>query len=78
MPDLSAAVDVVVRKREGVLVLPREAVAIDASGAWVKSRKGGSFVPERITVGEVSAEQVVVTAGLAEGAAVARRASGGF
>ena len=76
MPDLSAAVDVVVRRRENVLVLPREAVAIDAGGAWVRLRRGNSFVRQPITVGETSDQQVVVAAGVPEGAIVARRAAG--
>ena len=40
MPDLSAAVDITVRKREQALLLPREAVAIDATGAWVRCATG--------------------------------------
>jgi HlyD family secretion protein len=77
MPDLSAAADVVVRRRDGVLVLPRDAVVIDRTGAWVRVQKGLSFQRQSITTGEVSAEQVVVAAGLPEGTAVARRAAGG-
>jgi HlyD family secretion protein len=77
MPDLSAAVDITVQRREQVLVLPRQAVAIDASGAWVRLRRGGSFTRQAITAGEVSEEQVVVTSGLNEGAVVARSAAGG-
>ncbi len=77
MPDLSAAADIVVRRSEGMLVLPREAVAIDAGGAWVRVRKGGSFVRQPVGVGEVSDAQAVVASGLTEGALVARRAAGG-
>jgi HlyD family secretion protein len=76
MPDLSAAVDIVVQRRENVLVLPREAVAIDADGAWVRVRRGGSFVRHPITVGDASDEQAIVVAGVPEGAVVARRATG--
>jgi multidrug efflux pump subunit AcrA (membrane-fusion protein) len=76
MPDLSAAVDVVVLRRERVLVLPREAVAIDREGAWVRLERGGSFVRQPITVGEVSEDQAVVLSGVPEGAKVARRAAG--
>ncbi len=78
MPDLSAAVDITVQKREQALLLPREAVAIDANGAWVRARRGCSFTRQSITVGEVSEDQVVVASGLAEGAVVARSAAGGF
>jgi hypothetical protein len=69
-------VDIVVQRRENVLVLPREAVAIDADGAWVRLRKGGSFVRQPITVGDASDEQAIVVAGVPEGAVVARRAAG--
>jgi hypothetical protein len=78
MPDLSAAVDITVVKREQALVLPRDAVVIDASGAWVRVRRGGSFARQAIQVGEVSEEQVVVRSGLQEGAVVARPAAGGL
>ena len=76
MPDLSAAVDIVVQRQENVLVLPREAVAIDADGAWVRLRRGGSFVRQLVTISEVSDEQAIVVAGVSEGAVVARRAAG--
>jgi len=77
MPDLSAAVDVVVQQRENVLVLPRESVAIDRTGAWVQARQGGSFVRRVVAVGEVGDTQIVVISGVAEGDVIARRAAGG-
>lgn len=77
MPDLSAAVDITVERRDGCLLLPREAVALDAAGAWVRLRRGGSFVRQPVSVGEVGVDQVVVASGVAEGAVVARRAAGG-
>jgi HlyD family secretion protein len=77
MPDLSAAVDVTVQQRENVLVLPRESVAFDKTGAWVMVKQGGSFVRRAVTVGEVGDVQVVVASGVAEGDVLARRAAGG-
>jgi HlyD family secretion protein len=77
MPDLSAAVDITVQRRDRVLVLPRDAVVIDAGGAWVRVRRGGSFVRQGVTLDEVSEEQVVVKSGVPEGAEVARPAAGG-
>jgi len=77
MPDLSAAVDVAVERIDNVLVLPREAVSIEADGAWVRLARGGSFLRQAITIGAVNPDQVVVAAGLKEGAVVARRALGG-
>jgi HlyD family secretion protein len=77
MPDLSAAVDITVDRREDTLLLPREAVAIDPGGAWVLLRRGGSLDRQAISIREFSADQVAVASGVAEGAVVARRATGG-
>jgi HlyD family secretion protein len=77
MPDLSAAVDVIVQQRENVVALPRESVAFDKTGAWVRVRQGSSFVRRPVTVGEVGDVQVVVTSGVAEGDVLARHAAGG-
>jgi HlyD family secretion protein len=76
MPDLSASADIVVDRREHVLVLPRDAVVIDASGAWVQIKQGGSFVRQKVTLGGLSDLQAVIASGVAEGAVVARRAAG--
>jgi HlyD family secretion protein len=78
MPDLSAAVDITVQNRPQALVLPRGAVAIEKGGAWVRLRRGSSFVRQPIAVGEVSEDQVVVLSGVPEGAVVARSATGGL
>jgi multidrug resistance efflux pump len=77
MPDLSAAVDVAVQRRENVFALPRESVGFDKTGAWVRVRQGGAFVRRAVTVGEVGEVQVVVTSGVAEGDVLTRRAAGG-
>ncbi len=76
MPDLSAAVDVAVQRRDNCLLLPRDAVGFDAAGAWVRVRRGGSFARQPITVGDLSASQAVVTSGVDAGAVVARRVAG--
>jgi hypothetical protein len=68
-------VDIVVERKEGVLVLPRDAVVVDAGGAWVRLRKGGSFVRQAVRLGSLSDEQAIVTSGVPEGAVVARRAA---
>jgi len=77
MPDLSAAVDVLVQERENVYALPRDSVAFDETGAWVMVKQRGSFVRRPVTTGEVGDVQVVVTSGVAEGDVLARRAAGG-
>ncbi len=76
MPDLSAAVDITVEQRDDCLVLPRTAVGIDAGGAWVLLRRGGSFARQAVTLGELSPDEAVVKAGLGEGTIVARRITG--
>jgi len=73
MPDLSAAVDIVVERHENVLVLPREAVVVDRAGAWVQVRRQGRGTRQAVTLSAISTEQVVVTTGLDEGTIVARR-----
>jgi HlyD family secretion protein len=77
MPDLSAASDITVERRDSCLLLPRAAVAVEADGAWVLLRRGGSFERHRISLGELSADYAVVRSGLDEGAIVARRVTGG-
>jgi len=76
MPDLSAAADILVERRENVLVIPRDAVIVDASGAWVQLKQGGSFVRQSVTLGALSDLQAVIASGVPEGAVVARRAAG--
>jgi multidrug resistance efflux pump len=77
MPDLSAAVDIVVGRQEGCLVVPRESVAIEHDGAWVRLGRGGSFLRQKVAIGEIGPDRVVVTSGVAEGSVLARHASGG-
>jgi len=76
MPDLSAAADILVERRENVLVIPRDAVIVDSSGAWVQLKQGGSFVRQSVTLGALSDLQAVIASGVPEGAVVARRAAG--
>jgi HlyD family secretion protein len=76
MPDLSAAADIVVERRENVLVVPRDAVIIDGTGAWVQVKQRGTFARQRVTLGGLSDLQAVIVSGVAEGAVVARRAAG--
>jgi multidrug resistance efflux pump len=76
MPDLSAAADIVVDRRENVLVVPRDAVVVESSGAWVQLERGGSFVRQKVTLDGLSDLQAVIASGVTEGAVVARRAAG--
>jgi multidrug resistance efflux pump len=77
MPDLSAAVDVIVDRRDDCLVVPRDAVSIEPAGAWVRVRRAGSFVRQAVTVGGVNADSVFLSSGVAEGVTLARSAGAG-
>ena len=71
MPDLSAAVDIVVERLDNVLMLPRAALAIDRDGATVEARSRARGGRQAVTLGAASADYVVITKGLDEGAVVA-------
>ena len=71
MPDLSAAVDIVVERLDNALLLPRAAVAIDRNGAAVEVRSPGRGGRQAVTLGAASADFVVITKGVDEGAVVA-------
>ncbi len=73
MPDLSAAVDIDVQRRDNVLLVPRHAVVIEAGGAWVLLRRGSRFERQQVVLGELNGDQAVVVSGLAEGATLSRR-----
>ena len=76
MPDLSAAVDVVVERLDNVLTLPRESVVFEPGGAWVRLQRGRSFERQAIGVATANGEAVVIGSGVADGAVVARRPLG--
>ena len=64
-----------VSQKPSVLVVPRDTVVVDASGAWVMVKQGRSFARQAVTLGEVSDLQAVIASGVAEGAVLARRAA---
>jgi len=72
MPDLTASIDVALDRVPGALVVPRDAVAIAGSRAFVRVQRGSSFDERAVTLGAVSALEAVVTSGLEEGAIVER------
>jgi hypothetical protein len=79
MPDLSAAVDVEVERRENLLIVPRDAVVLEGDRAWVLVARGGSFARQAVTVAAASAGEAAIASGpgLDEGDVVARRAAAG-
>lgn len=74
MPDLSAAIDVVIERKGDSLIVPRDALYTDAGGAYVWVKRGQSFEREEVKVGPMADDDAVVTAGLKEGDVVLRNA----
>jgi multidrug efflux pump subunit AcrA (membrane-fusion protein) len=72
MPDLTASLDVELGREPGSLVIPRDAIRRDGDRTLVRVQRGSSFYDQPVTLGPVSAHEAVVTAGLEDGAVVAR------
>lgn len=73
LPDLTAAIDVEVERVEHALVVPRDALRTDDSGAPTLQVRDGSGVSTRkVTLGPGDEVEVVVTNGLREGEVVLR------
>jgi len=72
MPDLTASLDVTLAREPAALVVPRDALAHDGQRAYVRVQRGSSFQEQAVTVGAMSALEAVVTAGIEEGAVIAR------
>ena len=73
LPDLTAAVDVVLEQQENAIVVPRESIVTDGKAAVVHVLSGSTWTPAPVTLGPVSDTDAVVTAGLEEGAMVRRQ-----
>jgi multidrug efflux pump subunit AcrA (membrane-fusion protein) len=76
LPDLTAAVDVVLDKQENMLVVPRESLEVSESGAVVHMQSGDAWSATPVTVGAVSDTDAVITKGLQAGAVIRRRPGG--
>jgi HlyD family secretion protein len=72
MPDLTASLDVELAREPGALVVPRDALRYDGDRAFVRLKRGDNFEDRSVTVGATNAHEAVVTAGLDDGAVVAR------
>jgi hypothetical protein len=75
MPDLTASLDVQLERVPGMLVIPRDAVVLEAEQAYVMVQRGGRFERQDVALGPVSAHQAVVKSGLQEGVVIARNAA---
>ena len=72
LPDLTAAIDVEVERVKNALVVPRDAVQMDARGARVRVRDGTGVTTRQVTLGPSDEVDVVVTSGLEPGQVVVR------
>jgi HlyD family secretion protein len=70
LPDLTAAIDVEVERIKNALVVHREAVQVDGSGAHVRVRDGKGISTRQVTLGPSDEIDVVVTSGLEAGQVV--------
>jgi hypothetical protein len=72
MPDLSAAVDVELERKENVVVVPRDAVVKENDTYSVRVLDGESARSRTVTIGAMNDYEVVVASGLEPGAIVQR------
>jgi multidrug efflux pump subunit AcrA (membrane-fusion protein) len=77
MPDLSAAIDIVLQRQGDSLIVPRDALFTDAGGAYVWVKRGQTFEREEVKLGPMSDDEAVVAGGLKEGDVVLRNAPPG-
>jgi multidrug efflux pump subunit AcrA (membrane-fusion protein) len=72
MPDLSAAVDVELERRDDVIVVPRDAVTGEKDNFSVRVMDGERARPRAVTLGPMNDHEVVVASGLEPGVKVQR------
>jgi HlyD family secretion protein len=75
MPDLSAAVDVELDRRENVLLAPRDAVEFKDGKAFLRVKNGSSAESRPVTIGAMNDLQVVITGGAEAGLPVVTMAA---
>jgi multidrug efflux pump subunit AcrA (membrane-fusion protein) len=75
MPDLSAAVDVELERKDNVIVVPRDAVAGEKDHFSVVVMDADRTRTRDVTLGPMSDHEVVVTSGLEPGMVVQRHVS---
>ena len=72
MPDLSAGIDIVLERVGDSLIVPRDALYMDAGGAYVWVKRGQSFDREAVKLGPIADDEAVITSGLNAGDEVLR------
>jgi hypothetical protein len=71
IPDLSASAEIVLERKEDLLLIPRSAIRQRDDKTFVSVRQGNGFSEREVEIGDVSATQAVVLTGLQPGEEVA-------
>lgn len=72
LPDLSAAVDVELERKDNVIVVPRDAIVREKDTFTVRVLDGDSARSRTVTLGAMNDHEVIVASGLEPGATVQR------
>jgi HlyD family secretion protein len=72
LPDLSAAVDVELDRKDNVIVVPRDAVVRDGDGLAVRVLDGSGGRTRHVTLGAMNDHEAIVASGLEAGVTVQR------
>jgi HlyD family secretion protein len=72
LPDLSAAVDVELDRKENVIVVPRDAIVREKDTFSVRVLDGDRVRPRTVTLGAMNDYEVIVASGLEPGMVVQR------
>ena len=72
MPDLSAGIDIVLERIGDSIIVPRDALYMDAGGTYVWVKRGQSFEREAVKLGPIADEEAVILSGLNAGDVVLR------
>jgi HlyD family secretion protein len=72
LPDLSAAVDVELDRKDNVVVVPRDAIVRDRDTFAVRVLEGNRARPRTVTLGATNDYEVIVASGLEPGVVVQR------
>jgi HlyD family secretion protein len=75
MPDLTAYLDVELRRTPSAIVVPRDAIVVDGEKTTVRVREGSRSQTRQVSIGAFSAHEALVTSGLDEGAVIERNVS---
>src|SRR5688572_19453594 len=72
MPDLSAAVDVELERKDNVIVVPRDAIVLEKDTFTVRVLDGDDVRSRTVTVGAMNDHEAIIASGLEPGVTVQR------